>query len=218
MSIATALNILLHYVTSKRSNQAVVVVNAEGTSLLRLLGNINSKTTLPAHAANVLEIYVILSSVVQRTFMRPPSLLDALMMLDRAVRAGLTFSPTKMQRFIIAALSVAQKRSKMRLTEGNAFLPADAADSSSFACFPSLALCSLVTTELKFLQTLGHGMRFLGDAKLRAKYVTGLKAVALHHQQVQSSDEPQLSAYSAHAAFIIAFLYPLPMLNVHDSL
>mmetsp|Transcript_25704 Transcript_25704/g.53850 ORF Transcript_25704/g.53850 Transcript_25704/m.53850 type:complete len:208 (-) Transcript_25704:219-842(-) len=186
MSIATALNILLHYVTSKRSNQAVVVVNAEGTSLLRLLGNINSKTTLPAHAANVLEIYVILSSVVQRTFMRPPSLLDALMMLDRAVRAGLAFSPTKARRFVIAALSMAQKRSKTRPTEGDAFSPADAADSSSLAraCFPSLELRRLETTELKLSQSLGHSMRFLGDAKLRAKYVDGLEALALHHKQV----------------------------------
>eukprot|EP00965_Chrysotila_dentata_P073539 2429141-Pleurochrysis_carterae.AAC.1 len=94
MSVAAALNSLLHHLNSTPSKQMLSIIDPEGPPLRTFLKAVASTADIPSQAANVLKIYVILSCAVLRTHMPASSVLDVLMLLDRAVAAGLKITPS----------------------------------------------------------------------------------------------------------------------------
>mmetsp|Transcript_8199 Transcript_8199/g.16221 ORF Transcript_8199/g.16221 Transcript_8199/m.16221 type:complete len:362 (-) Transcript_8199:422-1507(-) len=185
ISMAKALDALLTHATKRRITMPCVPllaasVDCAGPSLVSIFELVGADAGPSAPESNVLEIFAILSLAAKRAEMHPSSLLDAFIFLDRAISAGLAFTPTLMRRQLVAALALAHKRERAIVWDC-------AVHSQDFAaeCFPELQLERIEVAELRLSQALGHNLDFVDEPRRRHRCMLGLSIFGDPHAKVQ---------------------------------
>eukprot|EP00965_Chrysotila_dentata_P238890 6202781-Pleurochrysis_carterae.AAC.2 len=192
MSVSSALNSLL-YVASKTSPLstqnfvAAAAADALGPPLLQAFGlpRFDAEAAMPADAANVFELYMILDTVIRCAPLSTEGLLDAYMLINSAVRAGYKLPPENLRQSVIAALGTAYEREAV--ARGQLREPVDV---FAARCFPSLNLISLAATEYLLSQKLGFDLSFITNKLNRRSRLDELAMAAVHYERVTSSRQP----------------------------
>eukprot|EP00965_Chrysotila_dentata_P242174 6204733-Pleurochrysis_carterae.AAC.1 len=183
ISIAAGLNILA---TSNSATQAsevptiATMVDYLGPSLANVAqGSRISASEMPVHVANIIEMYFIVDTAVRLAPLNCSSLLDAFMLIDRAVHAGYKFDVQSMRQTLVASLSLAHERARKQQK-----LKPELTERFAARCFPTLNLLSLPATEYFLVRTIDFDLSCLDEKSARQKCVDGLGKVAGHHEEV----------------------------------
>eukprot|EP00965_Chrysotila_dentata_P228535 6196656-Pleurochrysis_carterae.AAC.1 len=181
MSISGALNKLLSIASSSQSNGAYTSVAAAAADLIGppLSQRCVAGSAVTADTANIFELYLIMDTAVCFAPLGWEGLLDAYMLIDRAVAAGYTLSPEDMRQTLVAALSIAHERAGAKQRR-----PKESAYDFAERCFPSLNLRNLAATEYMLSQKLKFDLRCLDRQADRQACVGELAMIATHYENV----------------------------------